>query len=140
MDASLPVSDIMTRDLVTIKPDAGIEEIHDLFENNTFHHIPVTEKGKLVGIISKSDYHKIRHMIAITWSGEAVVQDLYKDICAGDIMTREPLRIEPDDSIGLAADIFLVNALHSLPVVEQDQLVGIVTSHDLLAYAYKEPI
>lgn len=138
MDTNRPVADIMTRTLVTIKPGTPIDRIHDLFEQHTFHHIPVVDHNKLVGIISKTDYLKIRHMIATTWGGVTICQDMYKDMCAADIMSREPLRIESADTIGLAADIFKVNALHALPVVDDDELVGIVTSHDLLTYAYQD--
>lgn len=77
-------------------------------------------------------------MLATTWSGETICQEMYKDMIAEDIMTRDPLIIEPADTIGLAADIFRANALHALPVVEDGELVGIVTSHDLLTYAYQE--
>jgi len=138
MDTSKPVSAIMTRTLVIIRPEDTIDRIHDLFEHNHFHHLPVVDHNRLVGIISKTDYLKIRHMLANTWSGETICQDMYKDMCAGDIMSHEPLMIEPSDTIGLAADIFRANALHALPVVEDGELVGIVTSHDLLTYAYQE--
>jgi acetoin utilization protein AcuB len=140
MDTSIAVADVMTRQVVTIRPDTRIDKIHDLFEKNTFHHIPVVEHARLVGIISKTDYVKIRHMLATTWGGITIVQDMYKDICAGDIMTQEPLKIESSDEIGLAADIFLTNALHALPVVDDGELVGIITSHDLLKHAYRELI
>lgn len=138
IDTSKPVSTIMTRHLVTVSPAEGVERIHDLFEKNSFHHIPVVDHTRLVGIISKTDYVKIRHMLATTWSGETICQDMYQDMCAGDIMTREPLNIESADTIGLAADIFRTNALHALPVVDDGELVGIVTAHDLLSYAYQE--
>lgn len=139
MDANKPVADIMTRDLITIRPDTAIERIHDIFEKNAFHHIPVVDHGRLVGIVSKTDYLKIRHMLAVTWGGQTICQELYKGMSASDIMTADPLKIESSDTIGLAADIFRANALHALPVVDEDALVGIVTSHDLLAYAYREP-
>jgi CBS domain-containing protein len=137
MDTSKPVSEIMTRNPVYVKPETGINEIHSLFEKHSFHHIPVLDHATLVGIISKTDYVKIRHMLATTWAGETICQDMYKDMCARDIMSREPLRIESADTIGLAADIFRANALHALPVVDDGELVGIVTSHDLLTYAYQ---
>jgi acetoin utilization protein AcuB len=137
MDTTKPVSDIMTRNLIVVKPEDTIDRVHDLFEKNHFHHIPVVDHHKLVGIVSKTDYLKIRHMLATTWSGETICQDMYKDMCAGDIMSREPLKLEPGDSIGLAADIFRANALHALPIVDDGELVGIVTSHDLLTYAYQ---
>jgi CBS domain-containing protein len=138
MDASQPVANIMTRTLVTIRPDTSINRIHDIFEKHTFHHLPVVDHNKLVGIISKSDYLKIRHMIAITWGGITACQEMYADMCAADIMSHEPLRIESADTIGLAAGIFRANSLHALPVVDDGELVGMVTSHDLLTYAYQD--
>ena len=138
MDTSKPVSEIMTRNLVIVKPEDTIDRIHVLFEKHSFHHIPVVDHNKLVGIISKTDYVKIRHMLATTWSGETICPDMYKQMSAADSMSREPLRIEPADTIGLAADIFRANAMHALPVVEDGELVGIVTSHDLLTYAYQD--
>ena len=140
MDTSKPVADIMTRHLITVQSDTSIHKIHDLFAHNSFHHIPVLENGVLVGIISKTDYLKIQHMVAKTWEGHTICQDLYKDMCASDIMTREPLKIESADTIGLAADIFKANALHALPVVDDGELVGIITSHDLLSYAYQKSL
>jgi CBS domain-containing protein len=136
IDTSKPVAEIMTKDPIVVQPDTPIEVIHNLFERNGFHHIPVMGHAKLVGIISKTDYLKIRHMLATTWSGETICQDMYMEMRAEDIMSTHPLSIESADTIGLAADIFKANALHALPVVDDDELVGIVTTHDLLTYAY----
>jgi acetoin utilization protein AcuB len=61
---------------------------------------------------------------------------MYKEMRAEDIMSTNPLSLEPEDTIGLAADIFKANALHALPVVDEGELVGIVTTHDLLTFAF----
>lgn len=137
MDTSIPVSELMTRQVVHIEPETSIDELHRLFERHHFHHIPVLEHGKLVGIVSKTDYLKVRHVLAITWEGLTIVQDIYKDMTAADIMSKEPLKVESSDSIGLAADIFRANTLHALPVVDDGELVGIITPHDLLNYAFQ---
>ena len=137
MDTSIPVSEVMTRQVVHVRPDTAIDELHAQFEKNTFHHIPVLDHGRLVGIISRSDYHKVRHVLAITWEGLTIVQDIYRDMTVSDIMTPNPLQVESSDSIGLAADIFKANTLHALPVVDDGELVGIITSHDLLNYAFQ---
>ncbi len=128
----------MTPHPIVVRPDTPIDEIHILFERHSFHHLPVLDKGVLKGIISRSDYLKIRHVLAYTWNGEIIIRDLYRKMSAADIMTGEPLKIESSDTIGLAADIFLANALHALPVVDDGELVGIVTSHDVLAYACQQ--
>jgi CBS domain-containing protein len=138
MDIHQPVSSIMSRDLVIVTPQDPIHRIHDIFEEHPFHHIPVVDQGHLVGIIAKTDYTKIRHMLATTWSGETISRDMYEGMCAGDIMTANPLKIESADTISLAADIFKQNAIHALPVVDGGKLSGIVTSHDLLKYAFQE--
>ena len=51
-------------------------------------------------------------------------------------MTKYPISLEPDDTIGLAADIFLANRFHALPILDDDVLVGLVTAHDLLRYSF----
>jgi len=140
MNPNLPVADIMTRQVVTIHPDMSISLVHEIFERNTFHHLLVLEHNKVVGVISKSDYYQVRHMLSVSWGGEIRVQEWFADLCVRDIMTQNPVCIESSDTIGLAADIFMVNRFHCLPVVDDGELVGVITSHDLLAYAYKNPI
>ena len=140
MDPNTPISEIMTRQVVTVKPNSALSRIHDLFTTHPFHHIVVLGDGKVVGMISKTDYLRIQHMISTTWSGVTIVQDLYCDMCAADIMSHHPVTVESADSVGLAADIFRSNSFHALPVVDEGELVGIVTSHDLLNFAYQEPL
>ncbi|MEP6794037.1 MAG: CBS domain-containing protein [Saprospiraceae bacterium] len=137
MNKEIPVSEIMTHDPVFVLPDTPIDQIHQLFENNGFHHLLVVKGGKVKGIISKSDYLKVQHMLCYTWSGAIGVKDLFNTMRASDIMSKDPVQIESSDTVGLAADIFLVNSFHALPVVDDGELVGIVTSHDLLFYAYE---
>jgi acetoin utilization protein AcuB len=140
MNPNLPVAGIMTRQVVTINPEMSISRVHEIFEKHSFHHLVVVEEGNVVGIVSKSDYYQIRHMLSISWGGEIRVQEWFSDLCVRDIMTKKPVCIESSDTIGLAADIFMVNRFHCLPVVDDGELAGVVTSHDLLGYAYKSPL
>jgi CBS domain-containing protein len=128
----------MTTNLVTVSPDDYLGHVTKIFESHGFHHIPVVKGGsKLVGIISKDDFQKMNYYFFEKMAkdnGNANLKD--GGLRASDIMTPYPLSIDPEDSIGLAADIFLANRFHALPVIEDDQLVGIVTSHDLIEYAF----
>lgn len=137
MRKDIPVSKVMTRLPVIVTPDTTIEKIHSLFEKHDFHHLPVLNHGKLEGMISRTDYLKVQHVLSYSWSGKPGMKEGYNNIYASDIMSSAPLHIESEDSIGLAADIFLANKIHSLPVIDDGELVGIVTSHDLLLYAYE---
>lgn len=138
MNTEIPVSSIMTRRLVTVETDSRIPKIRQVFEQYGFHHIPVLECGKLVGIISKRDFFRISHTLSFTLDGgEHVELDSDEHIfTAKEIMTEYPMQLDPDDTIGLAADIFMANRFHALPVVDKGDLVGIVTTHDLIAFAY----
>jgi CBS domain-containing protein len=100
----------------------------------------VLDQDRLIGIISKSDFYRISYAISFDWTGKESVDERAHVFTAKDIMTRYPMQLHPDDTIGLAADIFLSNRFHALPVVDGESLVGIVTSHDLIALAFGDPV
>lgn len=141
MNPDAAIQTIMTTDLVTVTPDRPVKDIQDLFRERNFHHLPVVEKGnRLMGIISKEDLFKLSYVLSLETTGQAQSRKEYRNLKAEDIMTRYPVTLDPDDSIGLAADIFLANKFHALPIVEDDELIGLVTTHDLLAYRFAEPV
>ena len=140
MDPNMLLSEIMTTMPVTIDASTALPEISRVFEEHTFHHLPVLDQGNLVGIISRQDFLRFEHALSVDWSGRMSVPGSFQDFLARDFMTEYPLSLAPDDTIGLAADIFLSNKFHAVPVVEDELLVGIVTSHDLIAYAYASPV
>ncbi len=132
------ISKIMTHMPKFVRPTDSIMKVLDLFELNDFHHVPVIERGgKVIGIISRIDVLKYFKNIASESSGEYYTQMNNLVTQAKDVMTTNPISLEPDDTIALAADIFMTNKFHALPIVEDNQMVGILTSHDLLHYAYK---
>lgn len=136
-----PISEIMTINLVTVSPDSFVSKIMDLFNQNEFHHLPVVKPGNvLVGIISREDIQKVASLVALSTIEELWREPDTKALTAKDIMTKYPLTLDPDDTIGLAADIVLGNRFHAVPVVDDGQLVGLVTSHDLIAYAFDSPV
>ncbi|MFT4759593.1 MAG: acetoin utilization protein AcuB [Paraglaciecola sp.] len=59
---------------------------------------------------------------------------------AKNIMSQYPTTLNPADTIGLAADIFLAKKYHALPIVKEEKLLKMVTVHDLLAYAFGKAI
>jgi len=139
MNPDNPISSIMTTKMVTVKPNTPINEIKAVFDKNAFHHIPVIGDGyRLLGIISKEDIFKLAYVLSLQTTGKTYSEKEYNALKAEDIMTRYPVTLDPEDTVGLAADIFLANKFHALPIVEDDQLLGIVTTHDLLGYGFGE--
>ena len=141
MNANTPVSSIMTKNLVTVQPKDSFTTIKKYFDEKDFHHLPVVESGgKLVGIISKEDLYKTAYALMLQTTGKTYSRRQMESIKAQDVMTQYPIYLDPDDSIGLAADIFLANKFHALPIVEDDILVGLVTAHDLLRFGFSETL
>ena len=109
----MPIREIMTTSLVTVAPDTSVKEIQKVFATNSFHHLPVTEPGGLlVGIISRDDFRTFFQNLSANSSGPTWVNKQLEHRRAVDIMTAAPLCLDPDDTIGLAADIFLANKFH----------------------------
>jgi acetoin utilization protein AcuB len=136
MDLFAPVSTLMTdhKHLVTVDPDTPLLEVKNIFEQHRFHHIPVVHFRSVVGIISKSNYE--------FFMGGISMADLDKleTTPASVIMTKGLATLSPDTRINVAIEIFITNRLHALPIVQDDDLVGILTPHDILLALSKEKL
>jgi CBS domain-containing membrane protein len=133
-----PVSEIMTRYLITVTPNTTLEKVNKLFAQDYFHHLPVVEHERLVGIIGRSDFDRVTSCIDLFHSkaNELYNEKLMKSLLAEEIMTAHATVLAPDDSIGYAASLFAKNKFHALPVVVGEKLVGMVTTFDLIEYAF----
>ena len=139
MNTNMPISKIMSTELITVKETDNLVSIEEKFKDHPIHHLPVVDASyQLVGIISKADMLHIARMIEHDASGTTYIAKVYDSWTAARIMTPQPLTLDPEDTIGLVADIFLQNKFHAIPVIEDFRLVGIVTSHDLLRHAYAQ--
>ena len=130
MNAYAPISTIMVTDLVTINPEASLLEVKKIFDKHSFHHLPVVRFRKIVGIISKTDFQSFAG--GLSHSGNAGDLKILENKKAEDIMTKGVGKLEPDDRINVALEIFSKNWFHALPVVKNDELIGIVTTQDVI--------
>jgi len=122
------IKTIMTTDLITIKPSTKLSAVRQIFMSHKIHHLPVMENGQLVGIVTTYDM----------WKNEIAPSD-YASTEVSEVMTTSLAKVRPHDKVGTAAELFLDNRFHALPVVnEYNHLVGIVTSFDVLLYQFKK--
>jgi CBS domain-containing protein len=138
MHINAPVSEIMTRHLVTVSPNLSAKTAMAILQTHSMHHLPVVENDKLVGIISEVDILKITHCVGLLHSKQDVQfnEDILNSILAEEIMSAETVTLAPDDLLSKAAALFSSNKFHALPVVEGGKLVGILTTFDLIEYAF----
>ena len=131
INSESPVKELMTTNVFTVSPDDRLMKANNIFDEKGFHHLLVVKENELVGILSKTD------LLNFLWNAmttESTVKS--SDIQIKDLMTHNPITIDCDDTIGLAADIFLSNKLRSLPVLDGEELVGVITSYDLLKFTF----
>jgi acetoin utilization protein AcuB len=137
MNLKEPVSKIMTRDIVTVTPDDDLVTIKKIFETHNFHHIPVVHFRNLIGLVSKSDF--LLYSNSLMDSGRLDIQEdqKMKFTKVKQIMVTRLGKLEPDDRIEVAIDVFLTNYFHCLPVVQGNELMGLLTPYDILRYISK---
>ena len=139
MNTEKIIRDIMTTDLVTVAPETSFGETKSLFDKNDFHHLlVVNEEKELIGIISLEDLWQTAYHVSFVTTGQTFSKDWYDNYQVKQMMTKEPMTIDPEDTLGLAADIFKANKFRALPVVDGKELVGIVTPYDLMQYAFSD--
>ena len=133
MNLFQPVSTIMSTRLITVSPKDSLKIVEQAFADGHIHHLPVTQLGKLVGMVSKQDFTHFTGGMFRFGPIEQLNESRLQHATVEEIMTSGLGKLEPDDRINVALDIFLKNRFHALPVVDADgNLVGIVTPFDIL--------
>src|SRR5687768_7944039 len=124
-----PLSLIMTRDVITANQDDSLAVARNIFLNNKVHHLPVANGSTLVGMLTTYDLFKL--------NGALKGKNL-EDLTIKEVMTTHLATLEPDDKIGSAAELFLEKLFHTVPIVKDGNLHGIVTSFDVMKYEFRK--
>lgn len=132
MDLLAPVSTIMTTNLITVNPEDKLEVVKQIFDEHHIHHIPVVRFKKIVGLISDTDLKYFLKGFGGDDYGKALDSARLQTYKAEDIMTKGLAKVESSDRINVVLEVFKVNRFHAIPVVDNDELVGIVTTFDII--------
>ena len=127
----LDVKDWMTRRVITVDTRTSLPDAHKLMRTNNIRRLPVVERGKLVGIVTRSDIREASPSEATTLSIWEMHYQLSK-LAVGVIMTKDPYTIAADATIKDAAKLMYTHKIGGLPVVnEAGELQGIITESDI---------
>jgi CBS domain-containing protein len=132
MNKDMLIKDVMTKQLITIDETGSLESARQIFDKNKIRHILVTKESKLAGILSNHDL--LRISFGDTYGDDQANMDdaIVNMLTVKDVMRHNPISISSDSPIEDAIFILLNRRFHSLPVVDNDKLVGIVTTTDFL--------
>lgn len=126
------VQEIMTRDPFAIEANQTVREAMHRLLSLDVRHLPVLDNGVLVGMLSDRD---VRGIASATLTGEVTDQ---LAAAVSDLMTSDPISVDPEAEIGEVIDLMIENKVGALPVVAEGRLVGIVSYVDVLRYARAE--
>ena len=121
------VRDSMTRDVVTIVPQTTAAEALALCREKRIRHLPVMEGGRLAGMVSDRDLRSATPAL-----GDPARAEALQKIRVEGVMVRDVLTAHPEDPIEQAANTMREKKIGCLPVVEADELVGILTTSDVM--------
>ena len=128
-----PVHTIMQRKIVTISAGESLSTVEDIMRLGRVRHMPVVSGGKLVGVVSERDLLRSSLSSLSSHRNDVRKAFLYA-VEIGRVMSQPPIVIDPDASIKQAACTMAEAKIGCLPVVEDDELIGIVTETDVLRW------
>lgn len=139
MPLSTPVTQIVGRDVVSIDVNQTILDAIQILSQGRFHHLPVVDRKRLVGMLSTVDLLKLSGEV-FSDSGSQKPARLASRDRVGDIMVTEVIPISARGTVEDAARLLSSGEYHALPIMAATgELVGIVTTTDLVKYLLETP-
>lgn len=134
MNLNVPVSEVMTKDVVFVTPVQKLIDVKHVFEKRNFHHhIPVAENGKLKGMISLVDY-----LYAIKNATMDDDDDIYQNLSVKDIMRENPVTKSSSATLKDVSEELSKGEVHAIVIADDQKLKGIISTADVIRYFLKE--
>lgn len=137
------VREVMTTRVVAVGPETPLKEVARLLAEHGISGVPVVENGTVLGIVSEADFLVKEEEVPagrpslLNWlfeatDGEHARQTKLHATTAREAMTAPAIAIGPEHDIREAAALMTRNRINRLPVIEDGELIGIVTRADLV--------
>ena len=133
MKHRVPVSQIMTKDVVKLTTKNTLFDAEKLFKEHNIRHLPGVSGNQLIGNLSYSDLLRISFS-ELSDNEEKVDTTVYNAYTIEQVMAKNPVGVSPDQTVRDVTEILSKQSFHSLPVVENGELKGVITTTDLLKY------
>lgn len=139
MKKEIAISEIMTSNVITLNQFTdNLDTAEMLFKKHRIRHIPVVNGPNIVGMLSYTDLLRISFVDAIDEGNRDVDTIVYNMFTIEQVMAKNLISITSDTTIKEAAEILSKKEFHALPVIDDGELMGIVTTTDLINYLLKQ--
>jgi acetoin utilization protein AcuB len=133
----LRVRDRMSRSPFTVAPRDSLQTVIDLLRRRDIRAVPVMEAGRLTGIVTDRDVRQVAPSYPLFRDDEEI-RRCTKNLTVAAAMTADPLRVSPQATLVEAAKLLVTYRISSLPVVDGETLVGMISVTDLLQVFVEE--
>ena len=111
----------MVADPITVEVQTTVAQAIELMKINSIRHLPVVDaQNHMEGFLTLADLK------------QALVPSMLGDYTLADMMIKNPMTVDPEDDVEIAAQIIYKHKISGLPVIQGEQLVGILTESDIL--------
>lgn len=128
MDTVRNILQIKGNAVYTVSPESSVYEALEKLEDNNLGSLVVVENGNLIGIFTERDYAR-----KVILKGHSS-----KETHVRDIMTERPIFVTPDSTIEACMQLMSSKFIRHLPVLDNDQLVGVISIGDVVRYIITE--
>jgi CBS domain-containing protein len=137
------VRDVMSTQVVTVRPQARVKEAIQLLDDHRITAMPVVDdQGLLVGVVSEADLlrgalmpDRRTHEIPVEIEGRT------NTLTVSDVMTPRPMSVTADTDLAVAASVLVDSVIKSLPVLDDGRVIGMVSRRDVIAVlARRDPL
>ncbi len=125
------VRELMTTEVTTVQETDALIDAAMIFSRSTVRHLPVLRGKQLVGVITERDVKRFAPGLLSGVSSEQY-QQVMESTPLARVMTREMLTVKADQPVSEAVNLLYSKRIGCLPVVENNELVGIITTTDML--------
>lgn len=130
---TMRVRDLMQKDVLTLSVDATLDIADGLMRVDRVRHIPILSGTSVVGLVSERDLLRAA-VSSLMNTKPSEDQAWLEGISVAEVMTREVLTAHPDADVSTAAEMMLGERIGCLPVVEDGELVGLLSETDCLRH------
>ena len=117
----MKISALMIPNPITITENASISEAIELMKVNSIRHLPVVSgENRLQGFVTLADLK------------QGLIPSMVGDLSLQDLMVKNPIIVDPDDDIEIAAQLIYKHKIGGIPVIKDNKVVGILTESDIL--------
>ena len=132
MDIKNSVISIMSKNLITLHPKDKIKRAKEIFEELDIHHIPVVIMDEVVGIISQGDILFLNRSLIHSSFDDFLRKTKLSIDAVEEIMTPNVICLNHDSTISDALEVMLNRHVNALPIVENNKIIGLLTTRDIL--------